>query len=381
VAQPRQGLIVRPLIVDLGKDFRGGQHQALLLLQGLLARGHAPALIAVHDSLLARRAKDAGIFVSGVAPGCRRLAAAWNIRRLVRGRRVDVVHANEPHALSSAWLARARRSVPVVVSRRIALPLSASSFSMARYRAAARIIAVSRFVAQSVIASGLPAGSVEVIYDGVVIPPEISAADREKARGQFGISRESLCIGNVAAFVPEKGHALLLRAFAELRTVLGAELRKQSQGQVPGCVLLLRGEGPGKATVQELARQLQILDAVIFLPLATEIETMFAALDIFAFPSHAEPLGSALLAAMAHGLPCVALARGGIPEVIEAGINGLFVDSLDPNAFAAALARLPANPEEARRIGKAARETIAARFSADHMVDATLRLYEKLTGD
>ena len=55
--------------------------------------------------------------------------------------------------------------------------------------------------------------------------------------------------------------------------------------------------------MQELARQLQILDAVKFLPPATEIETMFAAMDIFAFPSHAEPLGSALLAAMAHGLP------------------------------------------------------------------------------
>lgn len=370
---------MRPLIVDLGKDFRGGQHQALLLLLGLSARGNKPELIAVRDSLLARRAKDAGISVWGVPRGCRRLAAAWHIRRLVRGKRVDVVHANEPHALSAAWLARAHRSIPVVASRRIALPLSTSSFSRARYRAAARIVAVSHFVEQSMIAGGVPAGSIDVIYDGVKIPNESLLANRENARSQFGISPETLCIGNVAAFVPEKGHALLVRALDELRRMLRPELQKPISMQAPECVLLLRGEGQEQAAVRELAGELQILDTVKFLPPATDIGTMFAAMDIFAFPSHAEPLGSALLAAMAHGLACVALARGGVPEVIENGKNGLLVENLDPRAFAAALARLQANPEDARRIGKAARETIAARFSADHMVEATFHLYERVT--
>ena len=52
---------MRPLVVDLGREYRGGQHQALLLLQGLIKRGHAPELITIKDSLLARRAKDAGV--------------------------------------------------------------------------------------------------------------------------------------------------------------------------------------------------------------------------------------------------------------------------------------------------------------------------------
>ena len=78
---------LRPLIVDLGRDYRGGQHQALLLVQGLLARGHAPELIAVMDSLLALRAEDAGISVDTVRPNRRRLAAAFQIRRLVREQR------------------------------------------------------------------------------------------------------------------------------------------------------------------------------------------------------------------------------------------------------------------------------------------------------
>lgn len=357
---------MRPLMVDLGRDYRGGQHQALLLLQGLRERGHAPELIAVRDSLLALRAREIGATVHVADPGRRRLTAALQIRKLVHERRLDLIHANEPHALSSAWLARAHRAVPIVVSRRIALPISRSYFSLARYRAAARIVAVSHFVEQSVIQSGFPAGRVEVIYDGVQIPPEISQTQREIVRNQLGIAPEIPCVGNAAAFVPEKGHALLLEAFAELRA------------QFPACVLLLRGDGPDLPKLQALARQLHIADNVRFLPSSADIETLFSAINIFAFPSHEEPLGSALLAAMAHALPVVAIARGGVPEVVAGGKNGLLVSNLDTEMFASALSRLVAHPDEAARLGKAARETVVASFSADRMVQETLHLYKSL---
>jgi glycosyltransferase involved in cell wall biosynthesis len=357
---------MHPLIIDLGREYRGGQHQALLLLRGLHSRGHAPELIALRDSQLAQHATDAGVSVHAVPAWRRRIAAASRIRRLLRERRADIVHANEPHALSAAWLARGHRAIPVVVSRRIALPLSSGSMALARYRSAARIIAVSHFVEQSVIHSGLPANRVSVIYDGVEIPPLDSPANREKARGQLGIPPAVPCVGNVAAFVPEKGHALLVRAFAELRK------------QVPECILLLRGEGPEKSAVQALAAELHVRDTIKFLGPAAEIESIFAALDIFAFPSHEEPLGSALLAAMAHGLPVVAIARGGIPEVIDNQKNGLLVDTLDPGAFSAAMTRLIMSVKEARLFGNAARETVATRFSADRMADVTLQLYEDL---
>jgi glycosyltransferase involved in cell wall biosynthesis len=228
-------------------------------------------------------------------------------------------------------------------------------------------LAISHFVEQSVIQSGLPADHVSVIYDGVQIMPEISPAQRESARNQLGIAREIPCIGNVAAFVPEKGHALLLDAFTKLRA------------QLPECVLLLRGEGPELAMLHSLSRKLHVEGAVKFLPPSIDIETMFAAMDIFAFPSYEEPLGSALLAAMAQALPVVAIARGGIPEVVEDGKNGLLVNVLDPDAFSSAILRLVVHADEARRLGMAARETALTRFSANQMVEESLRLYGQLT--
>ena len=357
---------MRPLVVDLSRNFRGGQDQALLLLRGLLARGHAPELITVRDSLLARRAKESGIVVHEIPQRGRRLAAALAIRRRLRKRRADVVHANEPHALSSAWLARAHRFVPLIASRRVELPLSSDLISMARYRAAGRVVAVSDFVAKSVIASGLPSERVEVIFVGVEIPAMISQADRERARNRFTIRQESLCLGNVAAFVPEKGHVLLVRAFADLRA------------QFPQCVLLLAGEGPEQPRLQALVRELGLDGVVKFPGFVSDVDSVYAATDLFVFPSHQEPLACAMLSAMAHALPVVAFARGGNPEAVEDGQNGLLVKELDPNALAAAIARLVAHPDEATRLGRAARETVMARFSANQMVEETLRLYEHL---
>jgi L-malate glycosyltransferase len=359
-------LSVRPLVVDLGREYRGGQHQALLLLKGLLSRGHAPELIAIRNSHLAQRARDAGVSVHAVDG--RRLAAAWRIRQLVRGRRVGLVHANEPHALTSAWAAGAHHFVPLVAARRIALPLSSNPLALARYRAAARIVAISDFVRQSVVSSGLPASRVQVIYDGVEIPRSRSEAERRTAREQLAVPPEAICLLNLAAMVPEKGHQLLIQAFARVRE------------RFPACMLLLAGEGPERAGLQEIVRAQGIGDSVRFLGFVPETERVYPAADLFLFPSHEEPLGSALLLAMAHGLPVVAVARGGIPEVVEDGKNGLLVKDLDAREMAAAIARLLSNPDEAGRLARAAREAIPEKFSADHMVNATFQLYEQLAG-
>jgi glycosyltransferase involved in cell wall biosynthesis len=312
---------------------------------------------------------DAGIPVHGVAAGRKRLAATLAIRRLVHSRKVDLVHANEPHALSSAWLAGANQIVPMIASRRIALPISPSTVSQARYRGCSRIVAVSQFVSQSVASSFLGASKIEVVHDGVEIPPVVSPDNRESARSRFAIPQESVCIGNVAAFVPEKGQELLIRAFGELRA------------QFPKCVLLLAGDGPEKPALQNLIHRLG-LDTYVKLPgFVPDVECIFAAMDLFVFPSHEEPLGSSLLSAMAYGLPVIAIARGGVPEVVEDSKNGLLVKDLEAGAIAAAIARLLVGRGEAQELGVAARETIVARFSADRMVEGTLQVYGAVTGN
>jgi glycosyltransferase involved in cell wall biosynthesis len=357
---------MRPLLVDLGRDYRGGQDQAFLLLKGLAELGHKPELLTIRGSLLAQRAQSAGIHVHLVEKRWRRLSSVLAIRELLSGRRVDIVHANEPHALTSAWLARAHHRVPLVASRRVIFPLSKSTVSLSRYRAATKIIAVSQCVSSALTNSGLQAGDITVISDGVPTENLFSQADRAEARRSMGMEPNAMLIGCIAALTPDKGQEILIRAFAQIRV------------RYPGCQLLLVGDGPCRTKLAALVRELDLDGAVHFTGFLENIQNAYAAIDLFAFLAQAEALGTALLLAMAIGLPVVASALGGIPEVVEEGRNGLLVKDQNPEAVASAIVRLFADPAFAARLGSAARETILARFSQEIMVTQTLRLYEQL---
>jgi glycosyltransferase involved in cell wall biosynthesis len=357
---------VRVLLVDLERSWRGGQNQALLLLRGLRDRGYSAELIAPTGSALAERASAAGIAVHVAAARDRRWGAARVLRRLLREDRVDVVHANEAHALTAAWLARAHKHALLVAARRVTFPLSRGYLSLARYRAPARILAISQAVREQLLAAHLDPERIAVIADGVEIPPRVSDAQRSSARARWSFAPSDRVLALVAPLTLEKGHALLLDAFAALRR------------DAPQSRLLLAGDGPLRAALEAQARAANLFDEVRFAGFVEDVDAVYAACDVFVFPSLSEGAGTSLLSAMAHALPVVALARGGITEIVQDGTNGLLVHEAEPAALARVAARLLADRELAHRLGQAARETIAANFSAAKMVDATLAIFEHI---
>ena len=140
---------------------------------------------------------------------------------------------------------------------------------------------------------------------------------------------------------------------------------------------MLAGDGPCRARLERLAAELGVARAVEFAGHVEDVAAVYRSLDVFLFPSLAEPLGSALLTAMAYGLPVVARPSGAVPEVIEDGGNGLFA-SEEPGAFAAAVLRLLDDAELAARLGAAARLTVEQQFSADAMIQGTLQVYHRV---
>ena len=356
-----------PLIVDLETQWRGGQSQALLLLQGLYERGHPAELLAAHGSPLGHRAKKLGIYVHSVSRGASRLRAAMMIRSLLADGRVELVHVNEAHALTAAWLAQAHRRVPLLCSRRIGFSLHKNWISQARYRSVQRFIANSQNVAQSLIDSGIAAERISIVNEGVEIPERISAANRAAARQKWSIREGDFLFGCASAFVPEKGQRHLVEALAAVRK------------QFPGARLLLVGEGPCHGEVQALAARLGLSDAVLMPGFVANMPQFYCALDAFVFPSEFEGLGTALQAAMAYALPAISTTRGALAEVVEHERTVLVAE---PNAaeFAAAMLRLLKDPALRRRLGEAGREEVQRRFSVDKMVENTLAVYEKVLG-
>jgi glycosyltransferase involved in cell wall biosynthesis len=352
------------LHLDTRPDWRGGQHQILMTLRGQRERGHDAQLLARRGSPLEQRATREKFSVHTFSSRFARFNAFLCLHEIADQQRFDVVHAHDPHALTGAWLARVHHRSALVASRRVAYALSRGWPGLARYRAAHRIISVSRFVASSVTASGIDPARVGVVYDGVEIPPATSPQVRAAARRRWNISDETILLGCVGYLLPEKGQKLLIHAM------------KIVVAEFPACKLIFAGDGPMRECLESLVRELALENAIIFAGFVQHVDTLYQALDIFAFPSLAEPLGSSLLTAMAHGLPAVAVAGGGVPEIIDDGRDGVLIRTPDAVELARAICALLRDPQVTRLLGDAAREKIVRCFSVSQLAENTLHEYE-----
>jgi glycosyltransferase involved in cell wall biosynthesis len=360
-----------PLLVDLETEWRGGQNQFLLLLKGLYERGHAAELLTAKGSLLGHRASKASICVHYTSRDRLRLTAAVKMRELMSDRRFDLVHVNESHALTAAWLSRAQRKVPLLISRRVGYPLGQSYFSRARFGAASRIIANSNWVAEQAIASGAPRGKITVIYEGVEIPQqsnvEMGADLRDRTRAEWGVNGSEQLLGCAGVLLQDKGQEWAIRALAQVRD------------EFPNCRLLLAGDGAYRPQLEALVQELQLQDAVIFAGFLRNMESFYRALDIFIFPALFEGLGTSLLAAMAHGIPSITYFGCALGEIVENGKDGLQVEPRNSDALASAIRSMLRDKPLAAQLGAVGREKVEKAFSAERMVDETIRLYREVS--
>jgi 1,4-alpha-glucan branching enzyme len=169
--------------------------------------------------------------------------------------------------------------------------------------------------------------------------------------------------------LPDKGQEWLIRALADVRKYY------------PGVKLLLAGDGPCRSALKKLAQQLRIADAVIFTGFVKDIQEVYAALDIFLLPSFFEALNNSLLAAMAHAIPSIAFNRGALSEIIDHEKSGLLVQGPHVPEIASAIRRILDEPDFAQALATAGRARVRDNFSADRMIDSTLRVYEQVLAE
>jgi L-malate glycosyltransferase len=354
---------MRVLFVDLEREWRGGQSQALLTIQGLRDNGHEVELLAARNSPLAERTARRGIPVHQIPRFGLRAWAASAMRRLITEGRFDLVHLNEPHAVTSAWMAGVQARVPLFFSRRIGFPLQNNWVSRRRYRAIDRFLPNCTDVAQSLLKAGIAPERITVVYEGVELPPAMKLEMRLTARKQWSVKEDEFLFGCASVFVPEKGQRHVIEALAQVRE------------QFPQVRLLLAGDGKCRAELESLTNQLKQNDAVIFAGFVENVDQVYAALDAFVFPSEIEGTGTALQTAMAWGLPCISTARGGLNEVVENERTAIVVEP-DGKEFGRGMIQLLDDEGLRKKLGEAGRCEIEKRFSSEQMVRNTIRVYE-----
>ena len=212
------------------------------------------------------------------------------------------------------------------------------------------------------------AASFTVIHNGVDSErffPDPAA--RARVREELRLAEDDFCIGCVGNFFPVKGHITMLQAFQALAAE-GGQWR-----------LLLIGDGPERARLEAFVHTHPAWkDRVCFLGTSHRVPELLSAMDTYVLPSVAEGISNSLLEAMASGLPVVATATGGNPEVVVDGESGLLFPVGDSGRLARHLRLLRVRREWRASLAQQALRRVREEFSLDSMVAKYAQLYESL---
>ena len=215
---------------------------------------------------------------------------------------------------------------------------------------------------------GIPENKSELIMNGVDtvrFAPQLPQAVTPWA------GADTFVIGTVGRLQDVKDQATLIEAFALL-----CASRPEQRAQLR---LAIVGDGPLRERLAQKARDAGVADLVWFPGARNDIPELMRSFDLFALSSIAEGTPVTLLEAMACGLPVVATAVGGIPEVVQDGVNGALVPAGNPQALAEALGRYADERARVLSHGMAARAAIEHHYSVAAMVSAYTALYDRLS--
>ena len=361
---PRPRVLVLITLTETG----GAQTYVAALLPAL-REGFDVTVAAYGSGWLAEQAAAAGVrFVTlrhvqrPLSPG-EDLRGLLELVRLIRRVRPDLVHANSSKAGVLGRLAAALTGVPVRLftvhgwAFKAHSGMAATAYLWAD-RAMRPLTTRTICVAESELAAGVGARTCRA--DATVVIRNGVRLDGPRRRHPAVSDRPATVLA-VGRLREPKDFLTLVRATARLP---------------PGSArVLIVGDGPDRAEIEREIARLGLRDAVVLLGERADVAELLAAADVFVLASRSEGMPMSVLEAMAAGLPVVASAVGGVPELVRDGETGTLVAPGDPDVLARALGALVAAPAERARLGAAARSRAEAEFGIEACRQAHIDLY------
>ncbi|MEM7129624.1 MAG: glycosyltransferase [Chloroflexota bacterium] len=252
----------------------------------------------------------------------------------------------------------------------------------------------------------MPAQKVTVIPNGVIVPNSLSYplqddlekddlgqegsdwtnVQKETARVKLGLCQSASVENNYHIAgnslkreldsAVEDGY--VIGAVSRLYPVKGVNYLVEALVHVDKAELVVIGDGTDENILKQLAEELGVASRIHWLGNRNDVPELLMGFDLFVQPSLHEGMPNTVLEAMAAGLPVVATAVGGTPEVVVDGETGLLVEPANPKALSAGINRLIADPILRNRFGQAGYKRVKESFSVENMVNATTQLYTKL---
>jgi glycosyltransferase involved in cell wall biosynthesis len=316
------------------------------------------------------RIEKAALLLGGLPTVARFASLAGYIRR----HRISVLHSTDRprDAVSCALLAKLTGAKSVVHVHVKCADWMSRPARWAMGQADA-LVGVSQFVARSLVENGYAAEKTHAVLNAIDPAAWDYRLDPGPVRHALGIPSDTPVVACAARLFRGKGQDHLIRALSLIRREL-TDVR-----------LLIIGRDDRQAMrtsftaeLKALARDLGVLDQVVFTGYRADVPALFAASDVFALPSFEEPFGLVFLEALAMKKPVVALNNGGTPEVVEHGTSGLLSAPGDQAALATNLLTLLRAPALRARMGECGRRQVEARFTPERMARDAEQIYAAL---
>jgi glycosyltransferase involved in cell wall biosynthesis len=354
---------LRILQVITPHKIAGAERSTTSLCEHLAQAGHEVIVACRRHHALIPVMREVGLDVRGMAIGGKfNLAAPLRLARLARQEGVEIINTQLSTAALWGSIAGRLAGVPTVATVRA---LNDKSF----YLLAHRVIAVSHAVKKHLVAQGMRAEKIDVVYNGIDPERYHLSLTREAARAQLGLDPVAVVFAVVGHLSARKGHAIFLDAAARIAD------------RAPGHRYLFAGEGPERANLERRAERLGLGNQVRFSGFLADINPVYAAADVVVLPAVAgEGLPRVLMEAGLLGRPVIGTHLSGTPEIIEEGVTGRIVPPGNAATLAEAMLQLGTDAGLRARLGAAGSERVRRLFTIPAMVEGTVGVYERVVG-
>jgi len=306
------------------------------------------------------------------------LAGTRALLKIIKQRKIALVHTNTNTVLAGAFAARIARLPHIWSIHELVLEPAVvrSSLHFVIPRMATKVVTVSRAVRDHMLKDAPRFSSrFEFILGGIDVQPFLEAQGRARVRKEWGVQDDELLVGMAGRVTRWKGQSV----FAVMASLLTRRYSKVKFAAVGG---VFDNETFYMDQFREQVKTLGLEGRFIIDDFRSDMPDVFAAFDIFVLPSTLpEPFGLVVIEAMASGKPVVATAPGGPSETVVPGETGYLVNPSDPKGTAAAVEELLASPELRARMGAAGRKRASEVFSLSRYVDNFKDLYSRLLAE
>lgn len=353
------------LHIDTGREWRGGQRQALFLHEGLLSCGIESIVICNADGKFPEKCSE------GIIPlkfkGEADLGFLRELKKIIKTEKPDIVHTHDAHSLTPALVAKAFGLRFILINtRRVDFSINKGFIKRKKYdnRQVNKIVAISRAIRSMLIDDGISEDKLAHINSGVRFPKSIDYACVKQLRDKYNLHGRFV-IGNIANISDHKDHRTLIDAFVKFWKL------------VDDAVLMIVGGGPLFDEIKAYADATPCPANIIFTGHTDKVYEHIAIFDVFSMSSKTEGLCTSIIDAMFMMRPVAATAAGGIPELVKNNFNGLLSAVKDSDSLASSFIEIFQDNGLSERFGANGFHT-ALKFSDGAMVGKYIKLYEEL---